>query len=99
MSAAVTPGTPGAITDGSGLVVAVVRPDSGIVTVTEHGISTGYPVSPSVVYIPAVQVFVDTATGELIPQSQRTGLLAKLGQPEILLGLAALALIVWRKTA
>lgn len=98
MSTPVTSSSPGAVTDQSGLVVAVVQAGTGQITVTAHGIETGYAVSDSVVYIPAVQVFVDTATGELIPSSSQTGILANIGQTEIALGLLALALIVWRKT-
>ena len=96
MSTVVTAQTPGAITDATGLVVAVVN--NGNVTVTPHGVSTGYSVAPGTVFIPAIDAFVDTETGIVTPSSKRTGFLSAIGQTEIVIGLGLLALLVWRMT-
>jgi len=95
-SQSVTAATPGAITDSTGLVTAVVS-EEGVI-VTPHGLKTGYSVAPGVVFIPSANAFVDVETGSVTSAGETKGLLSSVGQTEIVVGLGLLAILVWRMT-
>ena len=88
---------PDEFVDQDSKLVAWRHKDSGKLTVTAHGLNTGYEVENGVVYVPGVDAFVDVHSNRITLASERTGLLDKIGSVEIAVALVGAAFFVLRR--